>query len=96
MLLKADDDTASLMHVADPHPHFEEFDSTAAAAADAGHDGPRTASAVESQALALKELGHPELLHSIAPPPSGPPPITIKIMNCSRWRLFFCASACYP
>lgn len=87
MLLMADGDSASRDDAKIPRPHFEEFDSTAAAAADAGHDGPRAAaahaSAVASQALVLEELGHLAVLHT-PPPPLPPASMTIKVVNRSR------------
>ena len=89
MMLMADGDSTSHDDAATPRPHFEEFDSAAAAAADAGYDGPRAAAAhaaaVASETLVLEELDHVAALHT--PPPQLPPPasMTIKVVNRSRY-----------
>ncbi len=89
MMLMADGDSTSHDKAATPRPHFEEFDSAAAAAADAGYDGPRAAAAhaaaVASETLVLEELDHVAALHT--PPPQLPPPasVTIKVVNRSRY-----------
>jgi hypothetical protein len=87
IMLMTDGDSASHDDATTPRPHFEEFDSTAAAAVDAGHDAPRAvsahASAVESQALVLEELGHLAVLHT-PPPPRPPASMSIKVVNRSR------------